>query len=138
MCIISVSGIYIYTFIHKYIYTYVHIYIYTGLAGLEMRRINIKYAMLLPLWDEKEGQDDEKRVRGVEWCKERLEELFEVIAKAGREGVYCWLLRSLSVSLATNTHTHTKYTCIHIYTYTYTCIYMHIYIGDCAGWSGGC
>ena len=121
VCIISVSGIYIYTFIHKYIYTYVHIYIYTGLAGLEMRRINIKYAMLLPLWDEKEGQDDEKRVRGVEWCKERLEELFEVIAKAGREGVYCWLLRSLSLSRNKHTHKIYMHTYIHIY------IYMHIH-----------
>ena len=52
-----------------------------------MRQIHVKYAMLLPLWDEREGQDDEKRVRGVEWCKERLEKLFEVIAQAGREGV---------------------------------------------------
>ena len=54
---------------------------------LEMRRINVKYAMLLPLWDEKEGQDKEKRVRGAEWCKERLENLFKVITLASRKGV---------------------------------------------------
>jgi hypothetical protein len=52
-----------------------------------MRRINVKYAMLLPLWDEKEGQDKEKRVRGAEWCKERLENLFKVITLASRKGV---------------------------------------------------
>ena len=54
--------------------------------GLECKRINVKFAMLLPLWDEKEG-GDETRVRGVEWCRERLERLFEVIARAGGEGV---------------------------------------------------
>jgi len=52
----------------------------------EGRCINVKYAMLLPLWDENEDEDKE-RVRGVAWCRARLEALLEVIVAGNEEGV---------------------------------------------------
>jgi len=54
--------------------------------------VNLKFAMLLPLWDEvEEGNDNEedgeKRVRGVGWCREKLEGLLEVVVAGREEGV---------------------------------------------------
>ena len=57
-----------------------------GPEGLEGRSINVKYAMLLPLWDEQEGGDEE-RVRGVEWCRKRLEALLGIVAAGREDGV---------------------------------------------------
>ena len=50
------------------------------------RSFNVKYAMLLPLWDEQED-GDVQRVRGVEWCRGRLEVLLEAIAAGREDGV---------------------------------------------------
>lgn len=50
------------------------------------RSPNVKYAMLLPLWDERED-GDVQRARGVEWCLGRLEALQEAIAAGREDGV---------------------------------------------------
>ena len=55
----------------------------------ESASINIEYAMLLPLWDQREDEDraQRKRTRGVQWCKERLASVMEKIVAGGEEGV---------------------------------------------------
>ncbi len=59
--------------------------------------LNVKYAMLLPLWDGVEEGDGGgaggghalggTRVRGIEWCRERLEAVLTVVVAGREEGV---------------------------------------------------
>jgi hypothetical protein len=67
--------------------------------------------MLLPLWDGVEEGDGEgaggghalggTRVRGIEWCRERLEAVLNVVVAGREEGIYIYV-----------------YICMYVCTYT--------------------